>query len=132
MSKSCECHVESVDVVLTDARLDPGPDRPDDLDLDAPELLALKRDRSASSFAHKWRRGSRHASGYPRRSFLSRDRGNFCGALRHFGHHAIDGRPVLGTVQGAPLRSARADARPSGLDGASAQLRIGNCVMAGK
>jgi hypothetical protein len=29
---------------------------------------------------------------------------------------------VLGTVQGATLRSARASARPSGLDGACAQM----------
>jgi hypothetical protein len=32
---------------------------------------------------------------------------------------------VLGTVQGAALRSARADARPSGLDGACAQMIVG-------
>jgi hypothetical protein len=32
---------------------------------------------------------------------------------------------VLGTVQGAALRSARAYARPSGLDGAGAQMITG-------
>jgi hypothetical protein len=32
---------------------------------------------------------------------------------------------VLGTVQGAALRSARAYARPSGLDGACAQMIVG-------
>ena len=37
-------------------------------------------------------------------------------------HHAIDARSVLGTVQGSPLRSDRAHARPSGLDGACAQI----------
>jgi hypothetical protein len=38
-------------------------------------------------------------------------------------HHAIDARSVLGTVQGSSLRSDRACARPSGLDGACAQIR---------
>jgi hypothetical protein len=43
------------------------------------------------------------------------------------GHHADDPASVLGTVQGAALRSARAYAhpgvaRPSGLDGACAQM----------
>ncbi len=37
-------------------------------------------------------------------------------------HHAIDARSVLGTVQGSSLRSARACARPAGLDGACAQI----------
>ena len=42
---------------------------------------------------------------------------------------------MLGTVQGSPLRSARASARPSGLDGACAQpvswpLRDGQRRMA--
>ena len=37
-------------------------------------------------------------------------------------HHAIDARSVLGTVQGSSLRSARACARHSGLDGACAQI----------
>ena len=32
---------------------------------------------------------------------------------------------MLGTVQGAALRSARACARPSGLDGACAQMIVG-------
>ena len=38
-------------------------------------------------------------------------------------HHAFDARSVLGTVQGSSLRSARANARPAGLDGACAQIR---------
>jgi hypothetical protein len=38
------------------------------------------------------------------------------------GHHDDDAASVLGTVQGAALRSARAYARPSGLDGACAQM----------
>ena len=38
------------------------------------------------------------------------------------GHHAVDVRSVLGTVQGSSLRSARAPARPAGLDGACAQI----------
>ena len=37
-------------------------------------------------------------------------------------HHAIDARSVLGTVQCSSLRSARACARHSGLDGACAQI----------
>jgi excisionase family DNA binding protein len=37
-------------------------------------------------------------------------------------HHAFDTRSVLGTVQGSPLPSDRASARPSGLDGACAQM----------
>jgi hypothetical protein len=41
---------------------------------------------------------------------------------RRVGHHTIDVRSVLGTVQGSPLRSDRACARPSGLDGACAQM----------
>ena len=44
------------------------------------------------------------------------------GPRRCAGHHALDARSVLGTVQGSSLRSARARARPSGLDGACAQL----------
>jgi hypothetical protein len=38
------------------------------------------------------------------------------------GHHDDDPASVLGTVQGSPLRSDRASARPSGLDGACAQM----------
>jgi hypothetical protein len=38
------------------------------------------------------------------------------------GHHDAAAASVLGTVQGAALRSARACARPSGLDGACAQM----------
>jgi hypothetical protein len=38
------------------------------------------------------------------------------------GHHDDDAASVLGTVQGAALRSARTYARPSGLDGACAQM----------
>jgi hypothetical protein len=38
------------------------------------------------------------------------------------GHHGDDAASVLGTVQGAALRSARAYARPSGLDGACVQM----------
>jgi hypothetical protein len=41
------------------------------------------------------------------------------------GHHDIDAASVLGTVQGAALRSARACAMPSGLDGACAQMIVG-------
>jgi hypothetical protein len=49
-------------------------------------------------------------------------------------HHGVDARSVLGTVQGSSLRSARASARPAGLDGACAQimswpLRDGRGVM---
>ncbi len=44
-------------------------------------------------------------------------------------HQAFDARSVLGTVQGSPLRSARAGARPSGLDGACAQTADGSYVM---
>lgn len=42
--------------------------------------------------------------------------------LRCDGHHDDDGASVLGTVQGSALRSDRARARPSGLDGACAQM----------
>ena len=38
------------------------------------------------------------------------------------GHHDDDAASVLGTVQGSPLRSDRASARPAGLDGACAQM----------
>jgi hypothetical protein len=38
------------------------------------------------------------------------------------GHHDDDAASVLGTVQGSALRSDRACARPSGLDGACAQM----------
>ena len=41
---------------------------------------------------------------------------------RRVGHHGDDAASVLGTVQGSALRSARACARPSGLDGACAQM----------
>ena len=40
-------------------------------------------------------------------------------------HHANDAASVLGTVQGSALRSARACARPTGLDGACAQMISG-------
>jgi hypothetical protein len=46
-------------------------------------------------------------------------------------HHACDAGSVLGTVQGSSLRSARAYARPAGLDDACAQTRLGNYVMGG-
>jgi hypothetical protein len=42
-------------------------------------------------------------------------------------HHAFDAGSVLGIVQGSSLRSARAYARPAGLDDASAQ--IGFAIM---
>ena len=41
---------------------------------------------------------------------------------RRVGHHGGDAASVLGTVQGAALRYARAYARPAGLDGACAQM----------
>ena len=47
------------------------------------------------------------------------------------GHHDNDAASVLGTVQGAALRSARACARPSGLDGACAQM-IGGQLCDGR
>jgi hypothetical protein len=47
------------------------------------------------------------------------------------GHHDNDAGSVLGTVQGAALRSARACARPSGLDGACAQM-IGGQLRDGR
>ena len=46
-------------------------------------------------------------------------------------HHALDAASVLGTVQGSSLRSARAYARPAGLDDACAQIGLGNYVMVG-
>jgi hypothetical protein len=49
-------------------------------------------------------------------------RGNEHDCDRGADHHAIDARSVLGTVQGSSLRSARAHARPAGLDGACAQI----------
>jgi hypothetical protein len=47
------------------------------------------------------------------------------------GHHDDDAASVLGTVQGAALCSARACARPSGLDGACAQM-IGGQLRDGR
>jgi hypothetical protein len=46
--------------------------------------------------------------------------------VEYDGHHDNDAASVLGTVQGAALRSARASARPSGLDGACAQMIRGH------
>jgi hypothetical protein len=46
-------------------------------------------------------------------------------------HHAFDAGSVLGIVQGSSLRSARAYARPQGLDEACAQIDLGNYVMVG-
>jgi hypothetical protein len=40
------------------------------------------------------------------------------------GHHAIDARSVLGTVQGSSLRFDGAYARPVGLDAACAQTAV--------
>jgi hypothetical protein len=54
--------------------------------------------------------------------------------LRVFGyahHHALDAGSVLGIVQGSSLRSARAYARPAGLDDACAQICFGNYAMVG-
>ncbi len=45
------------------------------------------------------------------------------------GHHDGDVGSVLGTVQGSALRSDRASARPSGLDGACAQIIDSNYMM---
>jgi hypothetical protein len=45
--------------------------------------------------------------------------------------HALDAGSVLGIVQGSSLRSARAYARPAGLDDACAQIGLGNYVMVG-
>ena len=42
--------------------------------------------------------------------------------VKAVGHHDDDAASVLGTVQGSPLRSDRASARPSGLDDACAQM----------
>jgi hypothetical protein len=39
-------------------------------------------------------------------------------------HHAFDAGSVLGIVQGSSLRSARAYARPAGLDDACAQIGL--------
>jgi hypothetical protein len=57
-----------------------------------------------------------------RRSFRGARRVNNHGHIGCAGHHAIDARSVLGTVQGSSLRSTRACARPAGLDGACAQI----------
>jgi hypothetical protein len=46
-------------------------------------------------------------------------------------HHAFDAGSVLGIVQGSSLRSARANARPAGLDDACAQIGFGNYAMVG-
>jgi hypothetical protein len=46
-------------------------------------------------------------------------------------HHAFDAGSVLGIVQGSSLRSARAYARPAGLDDACAQICFGNYAMVG-
>lgn len=46
-------------------------------------------------------------------------------------HHVFDTGSVLGIVQGSSLRSARACARPAGLDDACAQIGLGNYVMSG-
>ena len=46
-------------------------------------------------------------------------------------HHACDAGSVLGIVQGSSLRSARACARPAGLDDACAQIGLGNYAMVG-
>ena len=62
------------------------------------------------------------------------DRREVMGIWRHVdavGHHDDDAASVLGTVQGAALRSARACARPSGLDGACAQM-IGGQLRDGR
>jgi hypothetical protein len=58
-----------------------------------------------------------------RRSFLDARRAIEHGRDECTDHHAIDARSVLGTVQGSSLRSARAHARPAGLDGACAQIQ---------
>ena len=44
--------------------------------------------------------------------------------FRCAGHHAVDARSVLGTVQGSALRFDRAAARPAGLDAACAQTAV--------
>jgi len=46
-------------------------------------------------------------------------------------HHAFDAGSVLGIVQGSSPRSARAYARPAGLDDACAQIRFGNYAIVG-
>jgi hypothetical protein len=47
------------------------------------------------------------------------------------GHHAIDGRSVLGTGKALRVASTAHPARPSALTVPARSSRIGNCVMAG-
>ena len=71
---------------------------------------------------HAMTRPLRHVRACARCSLRSARRVNNHGHVGCADHHAIDVRSVLGTVQGSSLRSARACARPSGLDGACAQI----------
>ena len=66
------------------------------------------------------------------RCWLAESRGSsHLESPRRFGHHGGDAASVLGTVQGSALRSDRACARPSGLDGACAQM-IGGQLRDGR
>ena len=95
-----------------------GPLRPDNLVPFVREILVLEPHRSARD----------DAAGYgvcvacDRCSFRNLRHVNNRSHVGYVGHHAIDARSVLGTVQGSSLRSARACARPAGLDGACAQI----------
>ena len=105
-----------------DVGADRGPDCPDDLGPHFRDMEVTERDSVApDSEPHD----AAESGPYGRR-VPSSNRRPRCdevhGRLRCAGHHALDARSVLGTVQGSALRFDRARARPSGLDGACAQL----------
>jgi hypothetical protein len=99
-------------------------DCPDDLGSRMHEVLANDRDSYVTPFGGKYCRRLRASSRRtpcPDPRAEDDDDPNHC---RCAGHHAIDAWSVLGAVQGSSLRSDRAHARPTGLDGACAQTAV--------
>jgi len=109
-------------VSSNDRHADPDPDCPDDLAPYPRETRVIERDSvTPGSAGHVAAESGPHECRLP--SLLpTGQRDNRSDDLWRASHHAIDVRSVLGTVQGSTLRFDRARARPSGLDGACAQL----------
>jgi hypothetical protein len=109
-------------VFAASTTLDCDPDLPDNLVPFVRKMLAANRSR-VRALAWQFRPGNRALKRGAFRCWLAESRGSsHFESRRRVGHHGGDAASVLGTVQGAALRSARAYARPSGLDGACAQM----------
>lgn len=111
----------------THSRAEPSVDLPDNPVPLVREILVTK--------SHSFRARSRDRSGvrreHDRCTLVGTHQNNEVHLIGGADHHAFNAGSVLGIVQGSSLRSARAYARPSGLDDACAQIGLGDYVMVG-